>query len=136
MTISPSRVSKPSEVAKSLGLSPSTVARYARENRIPSAMTPGGHRRFDLDEVRAALDGTPRVHLVALSAGTGSTHIGKGPSLSMSPPHAIEQRLRGIETVPPTFSENAELDQDSPRPSSAISELVYHARRILVASGR
>lgn len=43
------------EVASALGLRPATVQRYAREGRIPFDETPGGHRRFDLDEVRDAL---------------------------------------------------------------------------------
>jgi nucleoside phosphorylase len=31
------------------------VQRYAREGKVPFDQTPGGHRRFNLDEVRAAL---------------------------------------------------------------------------------
>lgn len=38
-----------------LGISPATVQRYAREGRIPFSLTPGGHRRFDIDEVKRAL---------------------------------------------------------------------------------
>jgi excisionase family DNA binding protein len=37
----------PSEVASSLGVSPNTVTRWAREGRMPYQMTLGGHRRFD-----------------------------------------------------------------------------------------
>lgn len=33
---------------------------YAREGRIPFDATPGGHRRFDIEEVRAALAGRQR----------------------------------------------------------------------------
>lgn len=44
------------EVASALGLRPATVQMYARNGRIPFDTTPGGHRRFDVDEVRAALD--------------------------------------------------------------------------------
>ena len=44
------------EVAAGLGISSATVQRHAREGRIPFSTTPGGHRRFDLEEVRTALD--------------------------------------------------------------------------------
>jgi excisionase family DNA binding protein len=35
------------EVAALLGVSPNTVARWARNGRIQCQMTLGGHRRFD-----------------------------------------------------------------------------------------
>lgn len=37
-------------------LSAPTLQRYAREGRLPARRTPGGHYRFDLDEVLAALE--------------------------------------------------------------------------------
>ena len=37
------------------GLRPATVQQYARNGRIPFDTTPGGHRRFDIEEVRVAL---------------------------------------------------------------------------------
>lgn len=37
-------------------LSAPTLQRYAREGRLPARKTPGGHYRFDLDEVLAALE--------------------------------------------------------------------------------
>jgi excisionase family DNA binding protein len=49
------RTATSSQVATTLGLRIATVQRYARDGRIPSDKTPGGHRRFDIDEVRAAL---------------------------------------------------------------------------------
>lgn len=42
-------------VAAALGVSERSVRMYAQSGRIPFRLTPGGHRRFDLDEVRAAL---------------------------------------------------------------------------------
>lgn len=43
-------------VAEQLGIAGSTVRQYVREGRIPVALkTPGGHARFDLDDVREAL---------------------------------------------------------------------------------
>ena len=38
-----------------LGVSPATIQRYAREGLIPFATTAGGHRRFDVVQVREAL---------------------------------------------------------------------------------
>jgi hypothetical protein len=46
-------------VAVLLKVRPCTVQAYARDGRIPFDVTPGGHRRYDLDEVRAALITTP-----------------------------------------------------------------------------
>jgi len=40
-----------SEVAKLLGVSPNTVTRWAREGRLPSQVTLGGHHRFDRELV-------------------------------------------------------------------------------------
>lgn len=44
------------EVGLLLGLSATTIQRYAREGRIRYNVTPGGHRRFDIDEVIADLE--------------------------------------------------------------------------------
>ena len=35
------------EVAEMLGVTPNTVSRWAREGRLPSVQTLGGHRRFE-----------------------------------------------------------------------------------------
>lgn len=43
------------KLGKALGLSKKTVNRLAKEGRIPSIELPSGHRRFDLEEVKAAL---------------------------------------------------------------------------------
>ncbi|PKW13132.1 MerR family DNA-binding transcriptional regulator [Saccharopolyspora spinosa] len=41
------------ELARELGISPRTVARYVRLNLLtPTETTLGGHYRWDLDEVR------------------------------------------------------------------------------------
>jgi hypothetical protein len=44
-----------SDVAKALDVSAATVGLYARQGRIPYSLTPGRHRRFNIDEVRDAL---------------------------------------------------------------------------------
>jgi hypothetical protein len=50
-----SRTATPKDVAAALHLRPATVQLYARNGRIPFDLTPGGHRRYNLDEVREAL---------------------------------------------------------------------------------
>lgn len=35
-----------SQVAELFGVSPHTVTRWAKEGRLPSVLTPGGHRRY------------------------------------------------------------------------------------------
>ncbi len=47
------------EVADAFGLRSATIQLYARQGKIPFGTTPGGHRRFDLDEVGAALGKRP-----------------------------------------------------------------------------
>jgi excisionase family DNA binding protein len=44
-----------SKLGKALGLSKATIIRLAKEGRIPSITLPSGHRRFDVEEVKAAL---------------------------------------------------------------------------------
>lgn len=64
-----------SQVAASLGISPATVQRYAREGRVPFATTPGGHRRFDIDEVRAALGRTEAASDASVPRATATAVI-------------------------------------------------------------
>lgn len=44
-----------SKLGKAIGLSKKTINRLAKKGRIPSIVLPSGHRRFDLNEVKAAL---------------------------------------------------------------------------------
>lgn len=69
------RSASSSDVAAALGVSSATVQRYARDGRIPFSETAGGHRRFNIDEVREALSDTaaggvvrPRATAVILTA--------------------------------------------------------------------
>jgi hypothetical protein len=48
-------VMKSGDIAKALHVSEQTVRAYAREGVIPYVETPGGHRRYVLDDVRTAL---------------------------------------------------------------------------------
>lgn len=51
----PPRSMTTQQVASALNVRPATVQLYARNGRIPFDLTPGGHRRYNLEEVRAAL---------------------------------------------------------------------------------
>jgi transposase-like protein len=46
---------RPREVAAIFGVRASTVARWAREGRLTPLLTPGGHRRYSLRDVRRIL---------------------------------------------------------------------------------
>lgn len=52
-----SRLLTPSEVATLFRVDPKTVTRWAKEGKLSSIRTPGGHRRFREVEVRALLTG-------------------------------------------------------------------------------
>lgn len=45
------------KLAQQLGVSEQTIRYHALKGAFPCDATPGGHRRYDLDEVRAALRG-------------------------------------------------------------------------------
>ena len=44
-----------SRAAKSVGLSKKTLNTLAKKGLIPSIVLPSGHRRFDIEEIKAAL---------------------------------------------------------------------------------
>jgi excisionase family DNA binding protein len=53
-----------SGVARLLGVSPNTVTRWAREGRIPSQLTLGGHHRFErtvIESLRAEMRRAVRI---------------------------------------------------------------------------
>ena len=51
------RLLTPAEVAVMFRVDPKTVSRWAKDGKITSIRTLGGHRRFREDEVRALLRG-------------------------------------------------------------------------------
>ena len=100
-------------LASALRLSVDSIGRYAREGRIPFDQTPGGHRRFDLDEVRLALD----------LAGDGTVgQIFGVPAATL--------RLRELRSV--STPQAQPLDRDAPIPvrCSAADELLSAAWRV------
>lgn len=57
------RTATTEQVAAALHVQPATVRKYARDQRLPFDTTPGGHRRFDVDEaVHAMLGDTDAEH--------------------------------------------------------------------------
>jgi excisionase family DNA binding protein len=46
---------RPREVAELFGVRPTTIARWAREGRLMPLYTPGGHRRYRLQDIRRVL---------------------------------------------------------------------------------
>jgi excisionase family DNA binding protein len=53
------RIHSTHDIAEALNVSEQTVRYHARKGTLAYDVTPGGHRRFDLDEVRAALHSAP-----------------------------------------------------------------------------
>jgi excisionase family DNA binding protein len=49
----------PSEAAELLSVSPTTIRLWARNGRLTSVKTPGGHRRFNRDEILSLLTPSP-----------------------------------------------------------------------------
>ena len=50
------RLLTPREVAQMFGVRTTTIARWSVEGRLASFLTPGGHRRYRLADVRVLLD--------------------------------------------------------------------------------
>ena len=51
------RTATTEQVAAALHVKPATVRKYARERRLPFDTTPGGHRRFNVEEAVHAVLG-------------------------------------------------------------------------------
>lgn len=132
-----SRTHFPKEVATALGISVDTVGRYAREGIIPFEVTPKGHRRYDIEEVRDALASSlssAPLRLVPPPELQGKKLVG-GPEVRVSPQSRLQEDLRATRTV-----EWAESPADEPTDGrssdSVFDEVLGHARRVLVAAGR
>jgi excisionase family DNA binding protein len=119
------RTQSSAEIARGIGLAAATIQKYAREGRIPFHATPGGHRRFDLDEVRSALYG-PHNGLSAdplpLDGG-----LGTGAPITYGPAAATERDTRALVSLPAACEPGAR---------TALQDLFDHARSVLVATRR
>jgi len=74
----------PAEVGRMFRVDPKTVTRWAVAGRLRSIKTPGGHRRFVANEVRALLEladtpePVPVFHQCYRCGGTGGTVHDRG----------------------------------------------------------
>lgn len=111
------------QIADAIGLAPSTVQKYARDGRIPHDLTPGNHRRFDLEEVREVL----YAPVSSLSSAPLPWHggLGTGEPVVYSPAAAAERDTRALVALP---------DRDSAPERTALEDLFGSARRVLVST--
>ena len=123
------------QVAQDLRVSPASIQRYAREGRIPFDVTPGGHRRYSVDEVRRALAGGVRTHLSAIGVSSGKVHLGAGTSVRTSPAEARQRELRAVDSADRAAA-GTRTTARRRAAKSATAELFGHARRVLVATAR
>lgn len=119
------RTATTKQVAAALGVKETTVQLYSRQNRVPFDRTPGGHRRYDVDEVLAALgrDGAPQSRLTPIAP----TGLGAGVVTTRSALADMDARRRAVSGE---VLEGAETDTAA---ASAAVSLIEHSRRILVA---
>ncbi|MEX0835478.1 MAG: helix-turn-helix domain-containing protein [Nitriliruptor sp.] len=111
------------QIADALGLAPSTVQKYARDGHVLHDMTPGGHRRFNLEEVRAALfEEASSLRRPALALDGG---LGTGEAVTFSEAAAAERDIRALVALP----------EQGPSPErTALEDLFGTARRVLVST--
>lgn len=85
---------KSGEIAKALNVSAESVRQYADAGRIPFVETPGGHRRYVLEDVKHALRMEKVQKFVSLEDGDAVV-------LSSAPEHAEPlKRTRGWRAAP------------------------------------
>jgi hypothetical protein len=112
------------QIGQALGLAAATVQKYARDRRISFDVTPGGHRRFDLEEVRHALfDSSPGLGAEPLALDGG---LGFGSPVAHSPAAIAERDTRALVAL---------AHDDETDAPTALQDLFGHARRVLVTTG-
>ncbi|MHB8186495.1 MAG: helix-turn-helix domain-containing protein [Dermatophilaceae bacterium] len=128
----------PKAAADAIGVSVDTVGRYAREGLIPFATTPKGHRRFNLDEVRAAiadLRGSQLTRLRTSAETPPRAMLIPGPAVRVSASSRLREDVRATRTgVRGGRASEAQVQDASP--VTALDDVLDHARRVLVATGR
>jgi excisionase family DNA binding protein len=117
------------QVAATLGVTESTVQLYSRTRRIPFDRTPGGHRRYNVDEVRAALDGEGRTALAPLAR----TGLGAGRPVRRGAMASMDAERRAVAGEARAGAERKPKKRESTGAASATVELIGHSRRVLVA---
>lgn len=121
-----------SKLAKALNLSADTVGRYAKAGRIPFEKTPGGHRRFNLGEVRQALTAleSSGVEDLRLPVVGDLNPLALGPKVVVSPSAKLRESLRATRTVPMSDDNVVAVPV---RGASALRDILENARRIRVS---
>lgn len=78
------------EAADHLGMHPSTLWRWAKQGRVrPSWTTPGGHARWDLDDLREQLGIRPAEQPIAAAVVVGTSGLLIGQRNDGSPPWTL-----------------------------------------------
>jgi DNA-binding transcriptional MerR regulator len=85
---------KSSDIANELHISEGTVRAYARDGLIPFVETPGGHRRYVLEDVRAALQLAKKRSFEPLEEGDQAPRLAK--QAPAAPLRRGRSRRRGI----------------------------------------
>ena len=83
------RTATTEELARALHVGPATVRKYARQRRVPFDTTPGGHRRFDIDEAVAALTGASGNEQDVRAAGTSDSGSLDTPYVRVEPQSSL-----------------------------------------------
>ena len=108
-------------LARALNVSGETIRYHARQGRIPFAVTPGGHRRFDIDEVKEALGmQTPKKAVEA---------TGVMIDIDLSEPHReMREETRGFFAMSAGRDEAAFIhDHEKLSPSAPLARFVKEA---------
>lgn len=119
------RRSTAKDVAALLGVKVTTVQLYSRDGRIPFSLTPGGHRRYNLEEVRTALDAEEPRPLIRPMPRLG---VGPGAEVQYSVMARMDTQRRSI--VRDSDELDGILDEAEP---PAIEKLFRRPRRVLTA---
>ena len=105
---------KSSDIAKELHITEGTVRAYARDGMIPFVETPGGHRRYVLEDVRAALELAKKRSFDPLEEGEQTPRLAKhAPS---TPMRGGRSRRRGITRASIAESRAAQSETLAPIP--------------------
>lgn len=131
------RNTPPRDVANSVGVSVDSIGRYAREGLIPFETTPKGHRRYNVDEVLAALSDLegPSLSRMRTSTAPRQSRLALGPPVNPSASALLREDLRATRTAPADTVQTWLTDAGEV-PEPALCGFLDHARRILVAAGR
>ncbi|MHC6591551.1 MerR family transcriptional regulator [Arthrobacter sp. C152] len=132
-----SRTQFPKEVATALGISVDSVARYAKEGLIPFEVTPKGHRRYNVEEVREALASalSPQPLRLGASPEFKGGKLIAGPEVQVSPQSLLQEDLRATRTLESAESPADDIT-DGRSSNSVFDEVLGHSRRVLVAASR